>query len=107
MVQARPPVGRRDQHPGPEGADSSAGYVFQVVEWNARDEVWVISHAAHGDEQLCHLKLDDNVRPDGSLGLSRRRRDFVRRVHLAGRRHLRNGRPAREARGGFLAKGGR
>ena len=56
--------------PGPMGADSSAGYVFQVVEWNARDEVWVVSHAAHGDEQLCHLKLDDNVRPDGSLGLS-------------------------------------
>ena len=32
--------------------------------------MWVVSHAAHGDEQLCHLKLDDHVRPDGSLGLS-------------------------------------
>ena len=56
--------------PGPMGADSSARYVFQVVEWNKKTRTWIVSHAAHGDEQLCHLKLDDTPAGDGSLGLS-------------------------------------
>ena len=56
--------------PGPMGADSSARYVFQVVEWNKKTSTWIVSHAAHGDEQLCHLKLDDTPAGDGSLGLS-------------------------------------
>ena len=50
--------------PGPMGADSSARYVFQVVEWNKKTRTWIVSHAAHGDEQLCHLKLDDTPAGD-------------------------------------------
>ena len=34
------------------GGDSKTRYVFQVVEWNAAARRWVVSHAAHGDEQL-------------------------------------------------------
>ena len=33
--------------------------MFQVVEWNASQNCWIVSHAAHGDEQLCHLRLED------------------------------------------------
>jgi hypothetical protein len=40
------------------GGDSKTRYVFQVVEWNAAARRWVVSHAAHGDEQLCHLFLE-------------------------------------------------
>ncbi len=42
------------------GGDSKTRYVFQVVEWNAAARRWVVSHAAHGDEQLCHLFLEDD-----------------------------------------------
>ena len=41
-----------------------------MVEWNKKTRTWIVSHAAHGDEQLCHLKLDDTPAGDGSLGLS-------------------------------------
>ena len=46
------------------GGDAKTRYVFQVVEWNAAARRWVVSHAAHGDEQLCHLIVEDE--PDGS-----------------------------------------
>ena len=46
------------------GGDSKTRYVFQVVEWDAAARRWVVSHAAHGDEQLCHLIVEDE--PDGS-----------------------------------------
>ena len=60
--------------PGNFGGNESVRYIFQVVEWNARDGCWIVSHAAHGDEQLCHLRLrsDETRAPDGTvtLGLS-------------------------------------
>ena len=60
--------------PGNFGGDESVRYIFQVVEWNARDGCWIVSHAAHGDEQLCHLRLrpEETRAPDGTvtLGLS-------------------------------------
>ena len=41
------------------GGDAKTRYVFQVVEWNAAARRWVVSHAAHGDEQLCHLFIEE------------------------------------------------
>ena len=94
--------------PGPMGADSSARYVFQVVEWNKKTRTWIVSHAAHGDEQLCHLKLDDT--PAGGRkprALLPGRGDVVRGIDINRRGHLRNCRTAGEARGRFLAESGR
>jgi len=51
------------------GGDAKTRYVFQVVEWNAAARRWVVSHAAHGDEQLCHLLVEDDARDPARLRL--------------------------------------
>ena len=51
------------------GGDSKTRYVFQVVEWNAAARRWVVSHAAHGDEQLCHLFVEDDPHDETRLRL--------------------------------------
>jgi len=47
------------------GGDSKTRYVFQVVEWNTTAKCWIVSHAAHGDEQLCHLTTSDDDDGEG------------------------------------------
>lgn len=51
------------------GGDAKTRYVFQVVEWNAAARRWVVSHAAHGDEQLCHLLVEDDAHDPARLRL--------------------------------------
>eukprot|EP00227_Mantoniella_beaufortii_P010266 CAMPEP_0197590420 /NCGR_PEP_ID=MMETSP1326-20131121/11023_1 /TAXON_ID=1155430 /ORGANISM="Genus nov. species nov., Strain RCC2288" /LENGTH=134 /DNA_ID=CAMNT_0043155449 /DNA_START=70 /DNA_END=470 /DNA_ORIENTATION=+ len=51
----------------PGGAMANrAKYIFQVIEWSHTAGCWIVSHAAHGDEQLCHLKIEEDK--EGSSG---------------------------------------
>ena len=41
------------------GSADNTRYSFQVMMWSPQYACWIVSHAAHGDEQLCHLKIED------------------------------------------------
>ena len=44
-------------------------YIFQVIEWNHTAGCWIVSHAAHGDEQLCHLKIEEDKDDSSGSGI--------------------------------------
>ena len=48
--------------------NTSAKYIFQVIEWNSKVGAWIVSHAAHGDEQLCHLKIEEEEEREAEEG---------------------------------------
>ena len=49
--------------------DGQTPYALQVMWFDAAAGTFLISHTAHGDEQLCHLTLDDDG-STGKMGLS-------------------------------------
>ena len=74
LVPTRSRVDRRHQHSGQLRWQRERALHLPSRRRNARDGCWIVSHAAHGDEQLCHLRLrsDETRAPDGTvtLGLS-------------------------------------
>ena len=49
--------------------DGQTSYALQVMWFDAAAGTFLISHTAHGDEQLCHLTLEDDG-STGKMGLS-------------------------------------
>jgi len=54
---------------GPVEESNGSPYAFQVLWFDAAAGAFLISHTAQGDEQLCHLMLDDDGR-EGAMALS-------------------------------------
>ena len=54
---------------GPVEESNGSPYAFQVLWFDAAAGAFLISHTAQGDEQLCHLMLDDDGR-EGAMTLS-------------------------------------